>query len=95
LQDTVEFLVNLMIPTAQHDDPLASQKFRTHSIANLSDAIIMPVTIQLDSELGGGAIEIKDIAVQGMLTAKFVACKISVPQVSPKNALSVSCLFSR
>src|SRR5437660_11802052 len=30
-----------------------------------------------------------------MLTAKFVACKIPVPQMSPKNSLRFGCLLSQ
>jgi len=84
-----------MIPKAQHSDPFASQKFRSCSIANLSETIVMPAAIQLDRELCGRTIEIQDIAVQRMLTAKFVARKISVPQMPPKNTLSVGCLLSQ
>src|SRR6266700_7889923 len=82
-----------MIPKPQHNDPLASQKFRARSVANLSDTIVMPATVQFDRELCGRTIEIQDVAIQWMLTAKFVACKISVPQMPPKNALSVGCFF--
>jgi hypothetical protein len=95
LQDAVEFLANLMIPKPQHNDPLANQKFRPRSIANLSDTIVMPATVQFDRELCDRTIEIQNVAVQWMLTAKFVACKISVPQMPPKNALSVGCLLSQ
>jgi hypothetical protein len=28
-----------------------------------------------------------------MLTAKFVACKVAVPQIAPKYALRIGCLF--
>jgi len=28
-----------------------------------------------------------------MLTAKFVACKVAVPQMTPKYALRIGCLF--
>jgi len=84
-----------MIPKPQHNDPLASQKFRPRSIANLSVMIVMPATVQFDRELCGRTIEIQDVAVQRVLTAKFVACKISVPQMPPKGALSASCLLSQ
>ena len=62
-----------MIPKPQHNDPLASQKFRARSIANLANTIVMPATIQFDRELCGRTIEIQDIAVQWMLTAEFVS----------------------
>jgi len=39
--------------------------------------------------------EIQDVAAQRMLTAKFVARKISVPQMPPKNALGIGCLRSQ
>src|SRR5439155_12681607 len=94
-QDAVEFLANLMIPKPQHNDPLASQKFRPRSIANLSATIVMPATVQFDRELCGWTIGIQDVAVQRVLTAKFVACKISVPQMPPKSALGAGCLLSQ
>lgn len=47
----------------------------------------MPATVQFDRERRGRTIEIEDITVEWMLAAKFVACKISVPQMLPKNAL--------
>jgi hypothetical protein len=53
----------------------------------------MPATIQFDRELCGRTIEIQDVGVQRMLASKFVACKISVPQMTPKNALRVRCLL--
>jgi hypothetical protein len=94
LQDAVEFLVNLMIPKSEHNNPFASQKLRSRSIANLSGAIVMPTTVQFDRELCGRTIEIQNVAVQWMLTAKFVACKISVPQMPPKGALRVGGLLA-
>jgi hypothetical protein len=64
-------------------------------IADLSDTIVVPAAVQLDRELGGRAIEIQYVAVQRMLTTKFVACKISVPEMRPENAFSVGCLLSQ
>jgi hypothetical protein len=55
----------------------------------------MPTTVQFDRELCGRTIEIQDVTAEWMLTAKFVACKISVPQMPPKDALSVGCLLFR
>jgi len=95
LQDAVEFLANLMIPKSEHNDPFSNQRFRSRSIANLSGAVVMPTTVQFDRELCGRTIEIQDVTAEWMLTAKFVACKISVPQMPPKNALSLDCLLSQ
>ena len=53
----------------------------------------MPTTVQFDRELCGRTIEIQDVTAEWMLTEKFVACKISVPQMPPKNALSLGCIF--
>jgi hypothetical protein len=94
LQDAVEFLANLMIPEPHHNDSLTSEKFRPRSIANLAHMIVMPAAVQFDRELRGRTVEIQYVTVQWMLTAKFVACKVSVPQVPPKNALNVGCLPS-
>jgi hypothetical protein len=94
LQDAVEFLANLMIPKSEHNNPFASQKFRLRSIANPSGAIVMPTTVQFDRELCARTIEIQNVAVQWMLTAKFVACKIWVPQMPPKSALRVGGLLA-
>jgi hypothetical protein len=74
---------------------LATQEFRARSIVNLSDVIVMTATVQFDRELCGRTVEIQDVAVQRMLLARFVTGKISVPQMAPKNALSVSCLLSQ
>jgi hypothetical protein len=95
LQDAVEFLANLMIPKSEHNDPVASQKFRSRSIANLSGAIVMPTTVQFDRELCGRTIEIQDVTADWMLTSKFVACKISVPQMPPTSVLSVGGLLAQ
>jgi hypothetical protein len=55
----------------------------------------MPATVQFDRKLCCRTIEIQDVAVQRMLTAKFVARKISVPEMPPKNALGIGCLRSQ
>jgi hypothetical protein len=55
----------------------------------------MPTTVQFDRELCGRTIEIQDVTAEWMLTAKLVPCKILVPQMPPKNALSVGCLLSQ
>jgi hypothetical protein len=71
------------------------QECRARSIANLSDTIVMPATVQFDRALRGRTVEIQDVAVQRMLTAKFVACKVSVPQMPPKYALRIGCFLSQ
>jgi hypothetical protein len=38
-------------------------------------------------------IEIKDVTIEWMLATKFVACKISISQMSPKDAFSAGCLL--
>jgi len=50
-------------------------------------------TVQFDRERSGRTVEIQNVAVQRMLTAKFVACKVAVPQMPPKNpgAMSQNC----
>ncbi len=53
----------------------------------------MPATVQFDRELRGGTVEIEYVTVKWVLAAKFVACKISVPQMSPKNTLSFGYLL--
>ena len=94
LQNAVEFLANLMIPESQHSDSPASEEFRPRSIPNLVRAIAVPTTIQFDREPCGRTIEIEYVGIEWVLAAKFVACKISVPQMPPQNALSVGCLFA-
>jgi len=61
----------------------------------LSNTMVMATTVQFDREVCSRTIEIQDVAAQRMLTSKFVACKISVPQMTPKNALRVGCLLSQ
>jgi hypothetical protein len=39
----------------------------------------MSAAVQLDSQLCAGTIEIRDVIVERMLAAKFVAREISVP----------------
>ena len=84
-----------MIPKSQHNDSFASQECRAGSIANLPRTIIMPATVQFDRELCGRTVEIQNVAVQRMLTAKFVTCKVAVPQMTPKNALRIGCFLSQ
>jgi hypothetical protein len=55
----------------------------------------MSAAVQFDSQLCARTIEIQDVVVERMLAAKFVARKISVPQMSPKNTLRLSGLFSQ
>jgi hypothetical protein len=84
-----------MIPESQHRDSPTSEQFRPRPIANLAATIIMPATVQFDRELCGRAIEVEDVTIQRMLAAKFIAGKISVPQMPPKNALWFSYLLSQ
>jgi hypothetical protein len=75
----VELLANLMVPESQHNDSMASQEFRSRPIANLPCTIVMSTAIQFNGQLCAGTIEIQDVVVEGMLAAKFMACKIPVP----------------
>ena len=84
-----------MIPKSQHNDPFASQEVRAPLIANLPRTIVMPATVQFDRELCGRAVEIQNVAVQRMLTAKFIAYKVSVPQMAPKYDLRIGCFLSQ
>jgi hypothetical protein len=83
-----------MIPESEHYDSLTSQEFRPRLIMNLSITIVMSATVQFDGHFCGRTIEIKDVAVKRMLTAKFVASKISIVQMSPKDAFSIGCLLT-
>jgi len=67
-----------MIPESQHNDSTPSQEFCPRSIANLACLIVMSTTVQFDSQLCAGTIEIQDVIVERMLAAKFVAREISV-----------------
>ena len=71
-QHTIELLANLMIPESQHDNSMASQKFRARSVANLACTVVMSSAVQLDSQLCVRAIEIQDVIVEWMLAAKFM-----------------------
>src|SRR5216117_3311859 len=79
-----------MIPESQHNHSMASQEFRSRPVANLACTIVMSTAIQFDGQLCVGTIEIQNVIVELMLATKFVACEISVPQVSPKNAFRLS-----
>jgi hypothetical protein len=83
-----------MIPESQHNDSMPSQEFRPRSIADLTCTVVMSAAVQFDSQLCARTIEIQDVIIKGMLAAKFVACKISVPQVSPKNTFTRGRLLS-
>jgi hypothetical protein len=86
LQNAVEFLANLMIPKSQHNYPLATQEFQARSMANLSDVILMPATVQFDRKLCSRTVKIQGVAVQRMLPTKFATGKISVPQIAKECA---------
>ena len=60
-----------MIPKSQHNDSFAGQEFRPRSIANLSDTIVMPATVQFDRELCDRTVEIQDVTVQRMLDGEI------------------------
>src|SRR5215211_2797074 len=84
-----------MVPEWQHNDSMASQEFRSRPIAKLPCTMVMSTAIQFDGQLCAGRIEIQDVVSEGMLPAKFMACKIPVPQVSPKNAFRLRGLLSQ
>jgi hypothetical protein len=84
-----------MIPKPQYGDSVISEDLRARFIANLTEPIIMPATVQFDRELSCRTIEIEGVAAEWMLTAKFVSRKISVPEMAPKIALGVGCLLSQ
>ena len=83
------------------DSRTAEQRFphaRATPIAfdgELTQAIVMPTTVQFNRELCRRTIEIQYVTVERMLTAKFVAVEISVAQVAPKDPLTISCLLSQ
>jgi len=60
------------VPESQHDNSMASQKFRARSVANLACTVVMSSAVQLDSQLCVRAIEIQDVIVEWMLAAKFM-----------------------
>jgi hypothetical protein len=93
LYNAVEFSANLMVPESHHNDSPTSKRFRPSPITNLLRAIVVPATVQFDREFCGRTIEIKDVRVERVLAPKFVACKISISQMPPKNALRFSCLL--
>jgi hypothetical protein len=84
-----------MIPESQHNDAMASQEFLPRLIPNLAHTEVMPTAIQFDSQLCARTIEIQHVVIEWMLASKFVACKISIPQVSPKNPFRLRRLLSQ
>jgi hypothetical protein len=90
LQHAIELLANLMIPKSQHCDSLLGEKLLPCLVAHLAGSIVVPAAIELDRELRSGTIEIEYVWVQRMLSAEFVACEVSVPQMPPQNSLGGS-----
>jgi hypothetical protein len=84
-----------MIPKPQHSDSVISKDVRAPLISNLPWPIIMSATIYFDRELYLCAIKIEYVAGERMLAAEFISREVSVPEMAPENALSVSCLFSQ
>jgi len=74
---------------------MPSEERFSSAIAQLATLIIMSATVELDSQLHDGAIEIQKVPMKRMLSAEFVISKIPVPQVSPKNAFRFSRLLSQ
>jgi hypothetical protein len=68
---------------------------RPSSMATLAHQIVVSTAIQFDRELCSWAIETECVWIEGVLAAKFIACKISVPQMSPKNPLRSGSLFAQ
>jgi hypothetical protein len=84
-----------MIPKPQHNDSITREKLRAPSVVHLTQSIVMSAAVEFNRELCCRTIEIKDVTIEWMLTTKFVPCKISVPQMAPKNSLSIGHLFSQ
>jgi hypothetical protein len=78
-QHAVELLANLMIPESQHNKSIAAQEFGPRSIVSLACTVVMSAAVQFDGQLCARTIEIQNVTVERMLTAKFVACELSVP----------------
>ena len=89
-QHAVELLPNLVIPESQHDNSMASQKFRARSVANLACTVVVCSAGQLDRQLCTRTIEIQHLIVERMLVVKFVAREMSVRQMPPKNTFGLS-----
>jgi hypothetical protein len=84
-----------MIPESQHNNSMARQEFRPRLIANLTCTVVMATAVQFDCQLCPRTIKVQNVIVERVLAAKFVACEVSVPQVSPKNPFRLSGLLSQ
>jgi hypothetical protein len=83
-----------MIPESQHNDSVVSKECRPRLIATSANPIVVSTAIQFDRELCSRTIEIEYVWIERVLAPKFITCKISVPQMPPKNALRSGCFLA-
>jgi hypothetical protein len=78
--------MNLVIPEPEHLNSILRKKLFSRPIAPLTGSIVVSATIEFNGKFCTRTIEIEYVRIQRVLSSKFVTSKISVSQVSPKNA---------
>ncbi|OLD86376.1 MAG: hypothetical protein AUG81_11130 [Verrucomicrobia bacterium 13_1_20CM_4_54_11] len=87
MQNTVGFFANLVIPKSEDFNSVPREKLASDLITPSTAPIVVSAAVEFDGQLCAGTIEIEYVWIQRVLSPEFVSCKISVPQISPKNAL--------
>jgi len=57
--------------------------------------VVMASTVQLDSEFGRGTIEVENISIKRILSAKLESAEAAVTQKRPKQVFCVGLLFTQ
>jgi len=87
-------VTELVIPEAQHLDSLGFKILVSFFVVLLSGGETVSSAIQLDGELGLGAVEIEDVLADGMLAAKFKILEAPVPEEFPQLSFGGGGLFA-
>jgi len=94
LKNTIELLMNLVVPEPDDGDVFPGQEVFSYLIAFLPKRIAMAGTIQFDGEFQSRTIEIQDVRIDWMLPSEFVTGEIPISQVTPEDTLAIRCILA-
>jgi len=95
LQHTVEFFANLMVPKSDDCNSFVREELLSPLISHLPTTVVMSTAIQFDRELRSRTVEIECVRINRVLRTELIAREVAVPQMSPKNSLTLSCCFAK
>lgn len=93
--DGFQFTAQLVIPKAQHANPLVSKKGISLFILRALVGKTVAATVEFHRELGGGAVEIEEVAAAGILPAEFELAETAVAEQTPQALLGIGGFFAK